>query len=189
MKNLIKMISFILLCAVFINPMGAMEEGDSEVPAASINSSQTYVPYNAGSIDEVTDLSDMFNYLYDHDWICPICLEENLDDIVPLRECGHKFHRACIGRFLNTDTVATMLCPVCKEFNLMGAREILERSHLRQQNLDLIRIRLGLVSQILDIREQIERNRIVASFFAGFITGEVVFILTSFIIYKWLRRR
>lgn len=107
MKSLIKMISLMLLCTAFINPMVAMEEG--EVPATSTHTSQMS---NAASIDNVTDHRDMFDYLCDH---CTICLEENLDDIVILRKCGHRFHRNCIGRFLNTGTrAATKVCPQCR---------------------------------------------------------------------------
>jgi hypothetical protein len=103
MMNQIKKLSFIFLCLVFINPMCAMEKG--KVPAA---------PRHQGSNATSTSTDD---------WKCPSCLEGNQDDVVTLK-CRHKFHRACVKKWLSTSTEASELCPLCKEPHELGIDRI-----------------------------------------------------------------
>jgi len=123
-NRLIKLGSFVVLCLAVAYPVCAMEQDrgkdkSPDIPSTVAHVKDTYVAYNeASTLDAATDLTDMFDNLYLHNWRCPICLEgteEKCDEIVTLRNCGHKVHRQCIDQFLNQGASAARLCPLCRQ--------------------------------------------------------------------------
>jgi hypothetical protein len=45
---------------------------------------------------------------------CAICQSSLADDITIKTNCGHTFHKKCLGRWCNTQTDANKTCPICR---------------------------------------------------------------------------
>lgn len=118
MMNLTKSMSLMFLCAMYTSSyVFAMEMDGNERSLSSStppNTSQMFIPYNVDNVSEVSDHGDMFDYLYNIDWRCPICLEDDQSGITALR-CGHKVHKDCMTFYLIHGTSAARLCPVCMQ--------------------------------------------------------------------------
>lgn len=93
---------------------------------------------------------------------CAICQERHDDDVIIKTECGHSFHKKCLGRWCNTPTDASKTCPICraniaalceniKPFNSLGI----------MRHLDAIFVKIdGYVGRDVE-RRRLENNRII----------------------------
>ena len=93
---------------------------------------------------------------------CAICQERHDDDVIIKTECGHSFHKKCLGRWCNTPTDASKTCPICraniaalceniKPFNSIGI----------MRHLDAIFVKIdGYPGRDVE-RRRLENNRII----------------------------
>ena len=82
---------------------------------------------------------------------CVICLEELGEEsaIRTLEACGHRFHAACVDRWLEQD----VRCPVCRLSTKEGTPRVDELTRFRFRRATVILFCLGLLMTALLIRD------------------------------------